>query len=105
MRPALLLPCLLVAAGCAARVVTPVSMSQPSDATLDCAALDGAIAQANTNAGSYAKRDADLETKNAVGAILIGAPAIDLTREEQIQHRAWLDRARYLSQLRVQKRC
>lgn len=96
---------LFLSVGCAARPVTPVAISQPGDSAMDCAALDAAFVHANATAASYAKRDADLETKNVVGAIIIGAPGIDLTREEQIQARAWVDRARYLSQLKSRKGC
>lgn len=95
----------LVLAGCAARPVIPIAMSQPGDAALDCAALDRAIEATARRAAEMARLDRDLEQRNVIGAILFGAPAIDLTREEQIQYRALADRTRHLTILKAQNRC
>lgn len=95
----------LVLAACAARPVTPVAMSQPGDAALDCAALSREIEGTARRAAEMARLDQELERRNVVGAILFGAPAIDLTREEQIQFRALADRTRHLTNLKAQKSC
>lgn len=92
-------------AACPARQITPIALSQPGDAAMDCAALDRAIESTARQAAEMAKLDTELERRNVVGAILFGAPAIDLTREEQIQYRALADRTRHLSTLKAQKPC
>ena len=107
MRPllALALALVLTLAACAARPVTPIALSQPGDAALDCAGLDREIASLGEQAVAMGARDRELERRNVIGAILFGAPAIDLTREEQIQFRAMQDRARHLADMKARKPC
>ena len=105
IRIAVLAFAVLLLAACAARHVTPVAMSQPADAALDCPALEREIDATARQAAEMARLDRELEQRNVVGAILFGAPAVDLTREEQIQYRALVDRTRYLTQLKAQKSC
>ena len=105
MRTTMLCLALLALSSCAARPVTPIAMSQPGDAALDCAALDREIDATARRAAEMARLDQELERRNVVGAILFGAPAIDLTREEQIQYRALADRTRHLTNLKAQKPC
>lgn len=95
----------LLMAGCAARPVLPIALSQPGDAEMTCAALEREIEATAARAAEMARLDRDLERRNVVGAILFGAPAIDLTREEQIQYRALVDRTRHLSQMKARRPC
>lgn len=104
-RPLGLVAAAFLLAACPARQITPTALTQPGDAAMDCGALDRAIEATARQAAEMARLDTELERRNIVGAILIGAPAIDLTREEQIQYRALADRTRHLSALKAQKQC
>lgn len=105
IRALALMAAALPLAACPARQITPVALSQPGDAAMDCAALDRAIEATARQAAEMAKLDTELERRNIVGGILVGAPAIDLTREEQVQYRALADRTRHLTLLKAQKPC
>lgn len=95
----------LLLAGCEARSVQPIGMSQPGDDTLTCAQLDEQIAKARADAGHWAERDQSLMTRNTVIAIVGPPMLIDLSREEQIKHRSALDRAERLEYLKRRNAC
>ena len=107
---AILLLCLC---GCAAREVTPVSMSQAGDEALSCAELQQKIAENDAAARAFLIKDKQVENENVVKGvgsavpyvgILIGA-STDLSNEEQIKARALIDRNEWLTSLSKKKGC
>lgn len=98
-------------AGCAARPVTPVAISQPGDANASCAVLDDQIKRNAIHAAEMLGKDKQVEEANTgkviasfVFGILVGL-SIDLTREEQIMLRSLQDRNQYLERLSRAKGC
>lgn len=98
-------------AGCPARVVTPIAVTQADDGALTCAQIAGQI-ESNRAAGArHALADRQVEQRNTaagVASAFIGWPALltmDLSREEQIQVRALADRNTRLETLARERRC
>ena len=104
---------ILCLAGCAARQVTPVAISQPGDAELTCNSLKQQIADASAAEAAYRHKDKQVESGNAVKtagsaipvAGLFLAGSIDLSNEEQVKARALADRIERLAFLAKQKGC
>lgn len=96
---------------CAARVVTPVAISQPSDASLTCDALDTARRDNALRAAEMLKRDQEVDSANTgkmIAAVVFSgliAMSLDLSREEQIVMRSLLDRNARLDDLARAKGC
>ena len=104
---------LLCLCGCAARTVTPVSMSQAGDEALTCPELQQKIADNDAAASALLVKDKQVERTNVVKGvgsavpyigILIGA-STDLSNEEQIKARALIDRNEWLTSLSKKKGC
>jgi len=102
---------ILFVSACAARPVTPVALSQPGDATANCAVLDEQIKRNAVVAAEMLGKDKQVEDANTgkviaslVFGILVGL-SIDLTREEQIMMRSLQDRNQYLQSLSRGKGC
>lgn len=99
--------------GCAAKTVVPVQMAQQGDATMDCAALNGQIAQNEAAAAVFLHKDRQVEQANTakgVGSVIPGLGLLlvlstDLSNEEQIKARALIDRDEELRFLSKRKGC
>jgi hypothetical protein len=98
-------------AGCAAKPVSPVAMSQPGDETMDCAQLAREIATNRDRAADLLVKQNGVEqgnTAKVVASLLVSgwiSLAIDLSREEQIVMRSLGDRNDRLIRLTKQKGC
>lgn len=96
---------------CAARQVTPVSMTQPTDDRLACPEIDQEIKSNQTAAAELLQRNREVNQANAAkvvaSVVLTGwmALTIDLSNEEQIKMRALADRNEALALLKTKKRC
>lgn len=109
----LLLACVLLLCGCAARQVTPIAMSQPGDDALTCDTLSSQIAANDIAEADYRKQDKQVENGNIakgigsatpfVGPIIAGST--DLSNEEQVKARSLADRNEQLKYLAKQKGC
>jgi hypothetical protein len=108
--------CLAVAvvAACAARQVTPVSMSQAGDDDLTCTQLNDQMTANQKSAADLLRQDRGVEVGNTVkiatGTVLapIGiliALTADLSNEEQVKARALIDRDERLTYLAHAKGC
>lgn len=100
-------------AGCAAREVTPVAMSQPGDDALTCDALNAQIAANSASQAAYEKKDKQVENANVAKGVGGAAPFVgpiiaastDLSNEEQVKARALADRDEQLKYLAKRKGC
>jgi hypothetical protein len=108
-----LVVCALGLAGCAARDVTPVAMSQPGDEALSCDALNAQIAANTTSEAAYEKKDKQVENANVAKGVGGAAPFVgpiiaastDLSNEEQVKARALSDRNQQLTYLAKHRGC
>ncbi|HWA88387.1 MAG TPA: hypothetical protein VG889_00015 [Rhizomicrobium sp.] len=108
-----MLACALVVSGCAARQVTPVSMSQPGDDRLSCDALKAQTAANSAAEAGYRYKDKQVENGNALKTVGSAAPFVgpliagstDLSNEEQVKARALADRNDELNYLAKRKGC
>lgn len=97
--------------GCAARDVTPISMTQPGDDGLSCGEIRRQISANQDEAAVLLEKNQSVDRLNAakvVGSIVLSgwiALSIDLSREEQIKMRALADRNENLAHLAVKKGC
>jgi len=99
-------------AGCqTTRQANPVAMSQPGDASLDCAAIQAAQARNRAEAARLAKLDEGVALGNALAVTVSRAwfwPAVmgvDLSDAEEIEARALYDRNRRLAEIGGRKGC
>ena len=96
---------------CAARQVTPVSMTQPTDDRLTCSAIDQEMKSNQTEAAELLQKNKEVNQANAAkvvaSIVLTGwlALTVDLSNEEQIKMRALADRNEALAFLKTKKRC
>jgi hypothetical protein len=108
-----MLACALGLAGCAAREVTPVAMSQPGDEALSCDALKAQIAANGADEVRYRIKDRQVENGNAVRTVGSAVPFVgpliagssDFSNEEQVKARALADRNEQLNYLAKRKGC
>jgi hypothetical protein len=99
--------------GCAAKQVTPVQMTQPGDAQLDCPALKQQIAANQAAAEDFIRKDKQVENENIARGVgsaipvfgILLAMSYDLSNEEQVKARALADRNEELTYLAKQKGC
>lgn len=98
-------------ASCAARQVTPVSMTQPTDDRLTCSEIDQEMKSNQTAAAELLQKNQEVNQANAAkvvaSIVLTGwiALSVDLSNEEQIKMRALADRNEALALLKAKKRC
>jgi len=98
-------------AGCAARQVTPVAMTQPTDDRLTCSEVDQEMKSNQTTAAELLEKNKEVDQANAAkvvaSVVLSGwiALTVDLSKEEQIKMRALADRNEALALLKAKKRC
>jgi hypothetical protein len=100
-------------AGCAAKVFTPVAISQPGDEQLSCDAIKQQIADDSAAEAVYVRKDKQVESGNTAktagsaipfaGVLIAGT--IDLSNEEQVKARALADRIERLDFLAKQHGC
>ncbi|MBV9992806.1 MAG: hypothetical protein JOZ72_16120 [Alphaproteobacteria bacterium] len=99
--------------GCAAREVTPVSMSQPGDDALSCDAIAQQIAANGAAEAKYRHDDKEVENGNIAKGVGSAAPFVgpliagstDLSNEEQVKARSLADRNEQLRYLANRKGC
>jgi hypothetical protein len=100
----------LLCAACAARQVTPISISQEGDDRLSCQELDQQLKANQIAAADFLQRNEQVRQTNSsleVATIfsLWFSLAKDLSREEQIKMRSLNDRNDRLLMLKRQKDC
>lgn len=101
----------LCLASCAARQVTPVSMTQPTDDRLTCSEIDQEMKSNQAAAAELLQKNKEVDQANAAkvaaSVLLSGwfALTVDLSNEEQIKMRALADRNEALALLKAKKRC
>jgi hypothetical protein len=98
-------------AGCAARQVTPISMTQPTDDRLTCSEIDQEMKSNQAAAAELLQRNKEVDQANAakvVASVMLSgwfALTVDLSNEEQIKMRALADRNEALGSLKIRKKC
>jgi hypothetical protein len=98
-------------ANCAARQVTPVAMTQPTDDRLTCPEIDQEMKSNQAVAAELLQKNQEVDQANAAkvvaSVVLSGwiALTVDLSHEEQIKMRALSDRNEALASLKTKKRC
>jgi hypothetical protein len=98
-------------ASCAARQVTPVAMTQPTDGRLTCSEIDQEMKSNQATAAELLQKNQEVDQANAAkvvaSVVLSGwiALTVDLSHEEQIKMRALSDRNEALASLKTKKRC
>jgi recombinational DNA repair protein (RecF pathway) len=98
-------------ASCAARQVTPVSMTQPTDDRLTCSEIDQGMKSNQAAAAELLQKNKEVDQANAakvVASVLLSgwfALTVDLSNEEQIKMRALADRNEALALLKAKKKC
>ena len=98
-------------ANCAARQVTPVAMTQPTDDRLTCPEIDREMKSNQAEAAELLQKNQEVDQANAAkvvaSVVLSGwfALTVDLSHEEQIKMRALADRNEALASLKTGKRC
>jgi hypothetical protein len=98
-------------ASCAARQVTPVAMTQPTDDRLTCPEIDQEMKSNQAAAAELLEKNKEVDQANAAkvaaSIVLSGwfALTVDLSHEEQIKMRALADRNEALAALKAKKRC
>ncbi len=98
-------------AGCAARQVTPVAMSQPTDDRLTCSDIDQEMKSNQAAAADLLQQNQQVNQANAAkvvaSVVLSGwiALTVDLSNEEQIKMRALADRNEALAFLKTKRGC
>lgn len=96
---------------CAARQVTPVAMTQPTDDRLTCSEIDQEMKSNQAEAAALLQKNKEVNQANAAkvvaSVVLSGwiALTVDLSNEEQIKMRALADRNEALALLKNKKRC
>ena len=101
----------LTLADCAARQVTPVAMTQPTDDRLTCSEIDQEMKSNQDAAAELLQKNKEVDQANAAkvvaSVVLSGwiALTVDLSKEEQIKMRALADRNEALALLKTKKRC
>jgi len=106
--------CACILAGCAAKQVTSVPMTQAGDDQLDCSQLAQQIKSNQNQADYLQKKDQQVSqenvAKNVAGAIIpyagvLAIASTDLSNEEQVNARALTDRNEELTYLARKKGC
>jgi hypothetical protein len=98
-------------ANCAARQVTPVAMTQPTDDRMTCPEIDQEMKSNQATAAELLEKNKEVDQANAAkvvaSVVLSGwfALTVDLSHEEQIKMRALADRNEALASLKTKKRC
>jgi hypothetical protein len=98
-------------ASCAARQVTPVAMTQPTDDRMTCPEIDQEMKSNQAAAAELLEKNKEVDQANAAkvvaSVVLSGwfALTVDLSHEEQIKMRALADRNEALASLKTGKRC
>jgi hypothetical protein len=98
-------------ASCAARQVSPVAMTQPTDDRLTCPEIDQEMKSNQATAAELLEKNKEVDQANAAkvvaSVVLSGwfALTVDLSHEEQIKMRALADRNEALASLKTNKRC
>ena len=98
-------------ANCAARQVTPVAMTQPTDDRMTCPEIDQEMKSNQAAGAELLQKNAEVDQANAAkvaaSIVLSGwfALTVDLSHEEQIKMRALADRNEALAALKTKKRC
>jgi len=98
---------------CAARDVTPVSMTEAGDETLDCPALQQQIAENEAAARAFLVKDKQVERANTAKVVASAIPYLgiliaastDMSNEERVKARALVDRNEWLTLLAKRKGC
>jgi len=96
---------------CAARQVTPVAMTQPTDDRLTCSQIDQEMKSNQAAAAVLLQQNKEVDQANAAkvvaSVVLSGwiALTIDLSNVEKIKMRALADRNEALALLKKAKRC
>lgn len=98
-------------ASCAARQVTPVAMTQPTDDRMTCPEIDQEMKSNQATAAELLEKNKEVDQANAAkvvaSVVLSGwfALTVDLSHEEQIKMRALADRNEALALLKAKKKC
>jgi hypothetical protein len=98
-------------ANCAARQVTPVAMTQPTDDRLTCSGIDQEMKTNQAAAAELLQKNNEVDQANAAkvvaSVVLSGwiAFTVDLSNEEKIKMRALADRNEALALLKTKKGC
>jgi hypothetical protein len=97
-------------AACAARTVTPVTMTQAGDEQLSCSQLSDQINVNQKTADDFLQKDKDVQARNVAkitaAAVVPGLGfSKDLSNEEQVKARSILDRNERLTFLFQSKGC
>jgi len=98
-------------AACAARQVTPVAMTQPTDDRLTCSAIDQEMKSNQAAAAELLQKNNEVDQANVAkvvaSVVLSGwiAFTVDLSNEEKIKMRALADRNEALALLKTKKGC
>jgi hypothetical protein len=98
-------------ASCAARQVTPVAMTQPTDDRLTCSEIGREMTSNQAAAAGLLEKNKEVDQANAakvVASVVLSGwfvLAVDLSHEEQIKMRALADRNEALALLKAKNRC
>jgi hypothetical protein len=98
-------------ASCAARQVTPIEMTQPTDDRLTCPEIDQEMKSNQAAAAELLEKNKEVDQANAAkvvaSVVLSGwfALTVDLSKEEQVKMRALADRNEALALLKAKRRC